>query len=192
MRTIKTNAKQTLFYIFSFVLFLTFGCKKDQVEPVTNPPAQNDEELITTFKMTFVDSAGIEADKVFLFRDVDGPGGNPPSQFDTIRISNNKTYLVALELLNESLIPTDDITAEILAEAQEHLFCFDPTLGANLMIQRTDSDGTYEIGLASKWKTISTSNDQVLIKLKHQPGVKNGQCDPGETDIELNFQVEIQ
>jgi hypothetical protein len=174
------------------VLLLANSCKKDKIDPVTTPPAQNEEELITTMKLTFTDSSGVDPIMEFYFKDVDGPGGNAPSLFDTIRLNNNKTYLVSLELFNESVSPAENISDEVLAEADEHLFCFTPSINGNLNIQRTDSDGVYEIGLSSKWKTLNTSNGSVLIKLKHQPGVKNGLCDVGETDIELDFQVEIQ
>ena len=167
------------------------SCKKKE-NTITNPPDQNDSELITTFKLSFVDSAGIDPNMEFLFRDIDGPGGNAPSDFDTLILGSDKTYFVTLTLLNESVSPSIDITSEILAEANEHLFCFNPTIGGDLSITRTDTDGTYELGITSKWRTLSTSDGLVLIKLKHQPGIKNGQCEPGETDVELEFQTKIQ
>jgi hypothetical protein len=181
-----------LLVVTIFVLASSFSCKKDKPEPVSNPPTQNEEELITTMQLTFVDSSGVEPDKVFSFQDIDGPGGNSPTLFDTIQLNSNKTYFVSLVLLNESVSPVENISDEVLTEGDEHLFCFEPSIGGNLIITRTDSDGTYEIGLSSKWKTISVSNGTVLIKLKHQPGIKNGLCDVGETDIELDFKVEIQ
>jgi hypothetical protein len=185
--------KNTKFlFIAITAVLMAFSCKKDKIDPVDNPPTQNEEELITTMKLTFIDSSGIDPTKEFYFKDADGPGGNPPSQFDTIRIEPNKTYWVSLELFNESVSPAENITSEVLAEAIEHLFCFTSNMSGNLSIVRTDSDGTYEIGLASKWETTSASNGSVVIKLKHQPGIKNGSCDVGETDIELSFVVEIQ
>src|SRR3990167_2160051 len=56
----------------------------------------------------------------------------------------------------------------------------------------TNSDGTYEVGLLSSWVTQAISTGETTITLKHQPGVKNGQCDPGETDIELTFHTIIE
>lgn len=187
--------KKTVVVVFGLLMILSVSlvsCKKKEVDPVDNPPVQNDEELITTMKLTFIDSAGIEPNKEFIFRDVDGPGGAAPTDFDTLFLTNNKIYKVKLTLLNEAVVPAENISDEVLNEADEHLFCFEPNLSGNLIVVRTDSDGTYELGLSSVWTTLSVSNGSILIKLKHQPGVKNGQCDPGETDIELNFPVKIQ
>ncbi len=177
--------------VLAILMGSVFSCKKKE-NPITNPPDQNDAELITTFKLSFIDSAGIDPNMEFVFRDIDGPGGNAPSDFDTLVLGSNKTYFVTLTLLNESVSPSIDITSEILAEANEHLFCFSPAIGGNLSITRTDTDGTYELGITSKWRTLSTSDGLVLIKLKHQPGIKNGLCEPGETDVELEFQTKIQ
>ncbi len=181
-----------IFLTTSIILFSILACKKDELNPISNPPNQNEEELITTMKLTFVDSAGALSDQTFYFQDIDGPGGNAPSQFDTIRIQPNRTYLVTIELLNESLSPASNISDEVLEEAGDHLFCFDPLINNNLTIVRTDSDGTYEVGLSSKWTTFASSSGMIKIRLKHQPGIKNGSCDVGETDIELDFQLEIE
>jgi hypothetical protein len=167
------------------------SCKKKEVK-VESPPTQNEEELITTMKLTFIDTTGVQTNKEFVFRDTDGPGGNAPSAFDTIFLSSNYVYKMQITLLNESVSPADNISDEVLAEAVDHLFCLTPTSTVNLSILRTDSDGTFELGLSSKWTTQTSSTGNVLIVLKHQPGIKNGQCDPGETDIELNFPIVIQ
>lgn len=165
------------------------ACKKE--DPETPPPPTNEEELITTFKITFTDPNGINPSYAAFFTDIDGAGGNEPTAFDTIRLKPNSTYNASIQFLNESVSPTDTITHEILEEAVDHLICFNIN-GANVSIQRTDSDGTYELGLLSNWITGNSSNGNVTISLKHQPGIKNGNCDLGDTDIELNFQTHIE
>jgi len=168
------------------------SCEKDKKNNVTAPPVVNEEELITTFRITFTDAAGIQPVVVAQFVDLDGAGGNAPSTFDTIRLLANTTYYASISLLNESVNPVEDLTIEVEAEDQDHLFCFSPTGTLNLVIARTDSDGTYEVGLLSSWITQTTSIGETTITLKHQPSVKNGQCDPGETDIELTFHTIIE
>lgn len=168
------------------------SCKKDKKDDVTTPPVVNSEELITTFRITFTDPAGVQPTVVAQFVDLDGAGGNAPSTFDTIRLAANTTYNASIALLNESVNPADDITVEVQAEDQDHLFCFSPTGTLNLIITRTDSDGTYEVGLLSSWVTQAISTGETTITLKHQPGVKNGQCEPGETDVELTFHTIIE
>ncbi len=178
---------------FAGILFLLIfaACKKEK-NPVTNPPAPViEEELITTLKITFVDSSGINPTVVAMFQDLDGPGGNAPTAMDTIRLKNMTSYHATIEVLNESISPTENITEEILEEAASHLFCFAIT-GANASVARTDSDGTYEIGITSKWTIGSASTGNATVILKHQPGIKNGSCNLGETDIEVVFPLVIE
>jgi hypothetical protein len=165
------------------------ACKKE--DPETPPLPTNEEELITTFKITFTDPNGVNPTYEAVFRDIDGTGGNQPTVFDTIRLKPNSTYNASIQFLNESVNPTDTITNEILEEAGDHLVCFNIS-GANVSVQRTDSDGVFEIGLLSTWTTLTNSSGNVTISLKHQPGIKNGNCDLGDTDIELNFVTKIE
>lgn len=183
--------KNISYLILISLLFLA-ACKKDKKDTVTTPPVQNEEELITTFRITFTDAAGIQPTVTAEFVDLDGAGGNAPTVFDTIRLKANTTYNAGITLLNQSVSPEEDLTIEVQEEDQDHLFCFSPTGTLNLTISRTDSDGTYEVGLLSSWVTQAISTGETTITLKHQPGVKNGQCDPGETDIELTFHTIIE
>lgn len=174
--------------ILALTAFLA-ACKKNN--PETPPVPTNEEELITTFKITFTDPNGVNPTYEAVFRDIDGAGGNEPTTFDTIRLKANSTYQASIQFLNESIFPADSITNEILQEASDHLLCFNIN-GANVSIQRTDSDGVFEIGLTSNWITTGISNGNVTISLKHQPGIKNGNCDIGDSDIELNFVTNIE
>lgn len=177
----------------SIVLLITglYSCKKDEQKPNDTPSAiQNEEELITTFTITLTDAVGVEPTVEATFRDTDGEGGNTPTTFDYIVLQSNTTYNATITLLNESVAPAENISEEVHEEGDEHIFCFEPT-NSNVTITRTDSDGTYGIGLTSDWTTGDASSGTVLISLKHQPGVKNGTCEPGETDIELLFNVEV-
>lgn len=173
------------------VLALFTACKKDENEVATPAPEANEEELITSLEVHIYRMDGSGDTAVFAFRDLDGPGGAAPQPIDTIALDAETSYGCFLKLLNESASPVDNITTEIENESDEHLFCFTPS-AANLSIVRTDSDGTYEIGLQSAWTTGAISSGDVTITLKHQPGIKNGSCEPGETDIEVTFPVEIQ
>ena len=70
------------------------------------------------------------------------------------------------------------------------MFCFD-VVDAHVNINRTDTDGTFEIGLQSEWVTTTASTGTVTVSLKHQPGIKDGTCDPGDTDVEIQFPIVI-
>lgn len=175
--------------LFIYMLIIP-ACKKDE-NNVDNPILTNNEELITTFMILFYDSTGTQFITSAQFKDIDGEGGSTPTLFDTIRLNKHNIFNASIILLNESVTPIDTISNEVEKESIEHIFCFTPS-NATIDIIRTDTDGTYELGLKSKWTTGNPSNGSVVIKLKHQPGSKNGTCTPGETDIELDFVTIIE
>ena len=155
-------------------------------DPAIPPAPTNESELITTLKVELTDT--LTGQKLnYYFRDIDGEGGNAPSQWDTIKLSDSSFYNVSLKFLNESNPNSiKNITLEIDAEKNNHIICFTPSV-VNAIILRTDTDGAYQIGIASTWKTGKTSAGNITIVLKHQPGLKNGGCDAGETDVQVVF-----
>ena len=166
----------------------------DTTPAAATPVTPNEEELITTVDLEFRDALGTIVG-TFSFNDPDGDGGNDPT-IDTIRIAASAVYTVIAEFKDAS-DPNDveDITAEILEEDDEHLVCFEQTNISGLTIQRTDTDGTYEVGLESQWETtMSASSNQGVLRLtlRHQPGSKDGTCTPGDSDVEIDFPVVIQ
>lgn len=190
----KTNTIYTTLFIALFFSFF-IGCKKDDNSPkpisgIGSGPV-NEEELITSLIISFIDTAGIQPSVSYAFRDPDGEGGNAPTQHDTIRLVANTYYNAIVQLLNESVSPAEDITLEVQGESNEHLFCYAPS-NTNVSIVRTDSDGTYEVGITSRWYTGNTANGETTITLKHQPDGKDGTCAPGDTDVEVTFVTEIQ
>ena len=188
----KTRFKHSTIILFASVsMALNYGCKKDDSSP-QNPPDGNDSELITTVKLSFVDSAGLEPIRQFVFSDIDGDGGNPPGIFDTIRISPQKTYNVSILLLDESKTPADTISNEVLVEGDDHMFFFFHA-GSIITTSYDDIDGNgLGIGLQSKWATGNVSSGTSRIVLKHQPGIKDGSFAPGETDVDIQFQSRVE
>ncbi len=200
MKTIKKTNMKTIKKLstlgMALLVILSVGCsKKDDDVPqpspsgTTTPP--NEEEVITSAILSFVDTAGVQPSVQYAFRDPDGDGGNAPTQHDTIRLVANTYYNATIQLLNEAENPAEDITLEVQQEDDEHLFCYTPS-NTNVSILRTDSDGTYEVGITTFWSTGASANGETTVTLKHQPGVKDGTCAPGDTDIEVTFVTEIQ
>jgi hypothetical protein len=166
------------------------ACKKDADLPKLPEPI-NEPEVITSLTLTFTDSANASNVITANFIDNDGDGGNQPSTFDTIKLKPNITYFTSLSIFNS--IVNEEITAEIVEEANDHLFIYKPT-GLDLAITVTDSDSNtpaLPIGLKSKWRAGNVGNGAVQIILKHQPGIKDGTEAPGDTDVDLNFQTKI-
>lgn len=172
-------------------LFLTVGislftaCKKKEVS--------DEEELITTVNVV-VTEQGTSNPITFSFRDADGPGGLAPTKFDSIILNTNKSYTVAVQFLNESVSPAEDITAEIKAEADDHQLYFQSTNVA-LSVSNLDADAKgLPLGLSSTWSTGPVGKGSIRITLKHKPDAKLA-GDPvtkGETDVELDFGVRIK
>lgn len=166
------------------------SCEKT---PVVEPPQGNDPEVITTFKLTFADAANPVSVVRATYRDGDGPGGNAPTRFDSIVLSPNKRYLVDIEIINEIANPDDTVTYDIRNEANDHQLFFTPQ-GANIVVDYDDEDTNTPprpVGLKTTWDTGAPSVGKMRIRLKHQPGIKDGSPATGETDIDLTFDTRV-
>lgn len=185
--TIKNQSFKPIFLLtIYFALTSVVACKP------STPPDPNEEEMITSVVLHFVDSSGAEPSRTFMYRDLDGDGGASPSRFDTLLLSANKTYWANLYFLDETKMPADTISHEVKAEADEHLICYTPN-NIILPIQVLDKDASnLPLGLNTKWQTGAASLGSLRLQLRHQPGNKNGSCEPGSSDIDLNFSVKIQ
>ncbi|MBK8519052.1 MAG: type 1 periplasmic binding fold superfamily protein [Saprospiraceae bacterium] len=166
-----------------------------------NPVIPNEEELITTLSYTLIPETG-GSNVTFSFQDIDGVGGNPPLITYVGALQNNTTYNGELTLKNEFLIPSVDITEEILKEADFHQLFY--SISGNgltdLSIIYDDNDANnYPVGLKTKVKTSKAGNGKLRITLRHlpfksAPGVISGDISNagGETDIEVDFDIIIK
>lgn len=170
------------------------SCKKDDVKP-TDDHDHNDSELITTLELKFSGKGVLGYDTTFVvtFNDSDGDGGNAATLFDTIHLLKNSSYNVELTLLDKSKTPADTISNEVLKEANDHLFFYssNPTGLVNVLITDKDSNNK-NLGLKSTWTTSNAGSGKVKVKLMHQPGVKDGTSETGDTDVDIDFQVYVK
>ena len=182
------------FYLipFSLLMLLLTSCDPDDPEII------NEEELITTLNLTLVPEDGGDP-VVFTFVDLDGDGGDAP-MISSSPLSVSTTYNASIELLNEQESPAEDITEEVMEEAEEHQFFYVQDSEA-FTIAYTDSDANNNpIGITTQMVTADEPTDgSLLVILKHEPdknaaGVSGG--DPanagGETDIEVTFTINVQ
>jgi hypothetical protein len=160
------------------------GCSDD-------PESTNEEEVITTVIVTLTPTTGtaitLSWDDTNLDAIVDD---TEITVSDGLKI--NTSYTAGIQLLNKSAEPDVDITEEVEEESKDHLFCFTIT-GAALTIGYDDEDRNgLPIGLSSTWTTTTTSTGTVNITLRHQPGVKTGDCPgAGDTDASITFNIEV-
>jgi hypothetical protein len=167
-------------------VFLFQSCDKEDPEPT------NEEEVITTVKVTLVPDA--DGDIVRLtFSDPDGPLGDTDALITASGpLKASTTYAAAIELLNDTVSPAINVSEEVAEEGSEHLFCFDVT--GNITVIREDEDENgLPLGLISSWVTGEPGAAEVVVILRHQPGTKTGACPgTGDTDVEVSFPVVIE
>lgn len=180
------NRKLTWMMMFGAALALT-NCKDsgDEVKP------DDENELITSVTLKFTEQ-GTSNVTSFSYKDADGDGGNAPTKFDTISLKANTTYTLAIELLDESKSPVDDITKEVEEESDEHLFVYTPSPATLLTYTYGDKDANnYPIGLTGKAVTGAAGTGKLKVQLRHQPGAKNGTPSPGSDDVNLDFNLKV-
>ena len=172
--------------ILSLLLFS--GCKGDEVDPV------EDNELITTVKLTFSDGA---INQIFQYADSDGDGGKSPI-IDKIVLKKNTAYTLTISILDESKSPVFDIGKEVEEEADEHLFVYTPSPSTLLTYTYQDKDSKgYGIGLKGNIISNNTGSGMLKVQLRHQPPVngmasKNGTPTPGSDDVNIDFEIKVE
>jgi hypothetical protein len=155
---------------------------------------EDEGELITTVKLSLSVTGGTPM--VHTWQDLDGPGGNAPTLPDTIKLGvitpGGNPYTATLEFFNEQNGTKEDITLEVKNEGHDHFVCYEiaslslPPTGLN--ITPTDKDkNNLPIGLSTEWTCSGADFGRIVVRLKHQPGVKTGSCEPGDTDVEVSF-----
>ena len=194
----KTLKKVSLY----FLALLAFGFASCESE---DPEKENEGEVITDVTLKFQELNGSNAlvGEILSFKASDPQGievGKTPT-IQSISLTKGKNYQMTIEVTNS--IEGEDITQEILEEAEEHQFFF---LGqvfdsSFFSIQYADAGG---IALGVKTNvTVSastgTNNSSMRVVLRHDldknfPGVRNPNFANfvqagGETDLDITFPV---
>lgn len=198
MKTIKS--------ILSLSLLLSLGalisCSDDDDGPVPG----DDEEQITQVVLTFTPTEGDVVTATWF--DVDGDGTTPPS-IDDLDLVEGTEYTLTMTLANTLESPAEDITSEILAEDDEHMFFFeftenyfsDPTGDGNVdnrgdVVNYNDQDENgLPVGLSTTWTAggHTDSPGEFTVILKHQPDLKSATTtsSDGGTDVDITFPLSI-
>ena len=176
--------------IFKYALlaipFLYFSCSDDDDTP---PPPVNEEEVITTMTITLAasDQSGVV---VLQTRDLDGEDGEDPVVTVSGSISNMTSYFGTIQFLNEMEEEPEDITVEVLEEADEHQVFFNIGDGLPIQVVYADEDGDGNpIGvnfyLAPIDDTGVTGSGPLTVTLVHVP-VK-----PNDGDLDSGYEVGV-
>jgi len=176
------------------VIMLVFNaCKKD--EKTVSPPLPGNE-FLTTVRLVATNTNDPSDVQVASVTDTTLIS-NPPDSINhhTLNLKAGSVYTVAVQFLDETKNPAGNVTDDIYDRRNYHLICFDISGGANLTVVRTDLDTNnppLQIGLQDKFTTGAASNGVLNVQLRHQPNAKNGSCDPGSSDADVDFAVVIK
>lgn len=193
------NLKIIALYLLALLAFGFASCESE------DPEKENEGEVITDVTLKFQELNGSNAlvGDVLSFKASDPQGievGKTPT-IQSISLTKGKKYQMTIEVTNS--IEGEDITQEILEEAEEHQFFF---LGqvfdsSFFSIQYADAGG---IALGVKTNvTVSastgTNNSSMRVVLRHDldknfPGASNPNFANfvqagGETDLDITFPV---
>lgn len=169
------------------------ACNKD--EKAVAPPVPGNEFLTTVeLKVTNTkDPSDVQiaswTDTTLIAHPVDSI--NTP----VLNLKANASYTAQVLFLDATKTPYGDVTAEIKERENYHLICFSGATGLTLAVKRTDLDTNtpaLEVGLQDSFTTGAASTGALNVQLRHQPNAKNGTCDPGSTDADVTYTVNIK
>jgi hypothetical protein len=185
-QTMKTMKNISFYALLSIAMI---GCSDDD----TAPEVINDEELITTVILTLTQESG---DQVVLTTvDLDGDGPDEPETTVVGNFAENTQYTGAVQFLNETEDPAEDITEEVIEEAEEHQVFYTISEGLNITTTYVDFDSNDNpLGVNITLETGEASSGSLTVTLRHEPVKPNDGLDSagGETDIATSFDVTIE
>ena len=186
MKTMKTMKKCSMYALLAIAMI---GCSDDDAAPLPI----NEEEVITTVILTLTPESG---DQVVLTTiDLDGDGPDEPETTVSGSFSENTEYQGAVRFLNQTETPAEEITDEVLEEADEHQVFYTTTEGLNITTTYLDFDSNGNpLGVSITLETGEASSGSLTVTLRHEPVKPNDGLDSagGETDIATSFDVSIQ
>ncbi len=179
---------------FVFILALTGVSSSCSNDDNTSPAPINEEEVITTIRVTLTASG--ETTVTLQSQDLDGEDGpDAPEITVSGNLAANTSYTGSIKLLNETESPAEDITLEVEEEDDEHQFFFD-TSGSLLGTTYNDQDDDGNpVGINFTLTTGEVGSGALLVTLRHEPKKPNDGTladAGGETDIAQSFPVTVE
>ncbi|WP_296316799.1 type 1 periplasmic binding fold superfamily protein [Winogradskyella sp. UBA3174] len=166
-----------------------------------NPDVVNEEEVITTvrFELSPITTG---SSVVIQSQDLDGADGPDAPIITTMgTILASTQYTGSVQFLNEIDSPAEDVTLEVLEEADEHQVFYALTGSSGSTITYNDLDGNGNpIGVDFSFNSgVAGTDNTVIVTLRHEPskdaeGVNEGLIANagGETDIEVVFNFTVE
>ncbi|WP_111669992.1 hypothetical protein [Algoriphagus litoralis] len=195
------NLRKLPLYLFGVLAMGFASCDSD------DPTPENDGEVITDVTLNFqeLDASGNPVGLITSFSASDPEGievGATPT-IETVSLTRGKKYRMTIEVYNG--IADEDITEEVLEEADEHQFFFlGSAFSSNILTIAYDDPSGELIGLQNTLNVSSspgTNNTSMQVVLRHDldknfPGATNPNFTNyvqagGESDLDITFPIVI-
>lgn len=209
--------KHSIYALLGTALF--YASCSNKAEQAVAPTIANEQLTSAGLKLTNQADPSDAPSCLYRFH-LDNKGNVTSTDSTSLNLKANAKYNVQVVMLDTTQTPTFDVAAEIKDRANYHLFFFQPTPVAqqslvfgntspyipgtapsatgpylNLSVARTDQDTNnppLQVGLADVFTTGAASTGKLRVVLRHQPNAKNGTFDPGSSDLDVNFIVNIK
>lgn len=184
--------------LITAILFLA-SCDKDE------PVAINEHEEFSSVTIKVTDESD-QSFETYTF-EVEGhdhageAGGteDPHGDHEEIGLAPNSSYLFEIRFFNdEDPNNIEDVTQEIIDEADEHQVFYELTDSANITIESGPGDtmdNSNPLNLITRWTTTDAGVADVIAYLLHRPTSKTGttRSDFGGTpDVQLEFEAHVE
>jgi len=191
----KTKAMKTVMpkLLSLILLFFVVACSSDDDgDGEDNPDVINEQETITTVRLTVTEEGSTEDPDEYTWLDGD--------ESVAITLSADSSYNFKLEFLDESdPAEVEDITEEVIELADEHYVFFETAdlMGTSFTSASDDTIDSDDIGinLSTDWTTTDASTGLIRAYLIHEPTTKSGSVRDdfgGDTDVQVDFDVTIE
>lgn len=179
--------------ILAFIVGLTIiSCSDDDGNA---PLPVNEEEIITTVSVTLTPQGG-GANVILISRDLDGDGPNDAVVEVSGGLTENTSYSGEVQFLNETETPAENITIEVVEEAEEHQVFYVASGSLNATFEYLDFDANDNpLGTLFSMDTGAASTGTLTVVLRHEPNKPNDGTPSGaggETDVNVTFDLVIE
>ncbi|WP_157957236.1 type 1 periplasmic binding fold superfamily protein [Winogradskyella tangerina] len=161
-----------------------------------DPAPVNEEEIITTLTLTFVNNANPLDFVVLNSFAADGLEDGMSTETITGNFTAGVTYSLSLGLLNTSENPAEDVlNGDIIPEADEHFFAY-AVNGLDMTMTRDADDvpgpDGSNLGVNTTWVANSAGTGNLQIRLIHEPTSVDdsnefGSATGGSEDFNITF-----
>lgn len=200
----------TMSLLIGLVIAVTMnGCNK----PSSTAPILPGNEFLTTTLFLITDPATQKTDTLVWSETPSETVPDTLGAFATLK--QNYSYNTQIIILDSTQNPDSAsfvVSNEIISRQNYHLFCYYDlnntndiygttqssranSAWANVTVDHLNNDMNttpLPFGITAELHTTTTTNGQLEIILRHQPDVKNGQCPPGSTDLDVYYNIKVQ